>query len=383
VVQLGCGITGLVCAEILEKHPKVSEIVLADSKLEFPKALSARVKSDKMSVVKVDATKTDDLKKLMKGADLLIGSLPYVLSKKVLDVCAETGTNYEEFSLCVEGMEEFEETDKMCEKAGITALTAMGEDPGISDCFAVNGASKLDELMEAHVMDGDSGTAEEYDFFSLWSPVGMLEETTVPAAVCRDGKIEFVPPLHEKEIYEFPKPIGKLPVYKTSHEETYLMPKFIKGLKNADFRIAVDDNFAYTMKWIRKLGMHSLKPMDVKGVKVAPLDVVIALMPQPVDLIGKVKGFAAVVVEVIGKKNGKKTMVKTWAMMSHEKAYEICKSNATGYLVGAGGAVSAELFLEGHVKKKGFVVPEQMPNEKFMARLPTKQIEVRQEVKVL
>ena len=177
VVQLGCGLTGLVCAELLEKHPKVTELVLADSKLEAPKAMAARVKSDKFSIVKVDATNTADLKKIMKGTDLLIGSLPYVLSKKVLDVCADTGTNYEEFSLCVENMEEFEVADKSCQKCGITAMTAMGEDPGISDCFAVSGAGKLDEPQEAHVMDGDSGTAEGYDFFSLWSPVGMLEET--------------------------------------------------------------------------------------------------------------------------------------------------------------------------------------------------------------
>lgn len=367
----------------MERHPKVTELVLADSRLQAPKAMAARVKSDKISVVKADATKTADLKTLMKGTDLLIGSLPYVLSKKVLDVCAQTGTDYEEFSLCVENMEAFEAADKMCRKAGITAMTAVGEDPGISDCFAVSGASKLDEPMEAHVLDGDSGTAEGHDFFSLWSPIGLLEETSVPAAVFRDGKITFVPPIHEREIYEFPQPLGPLPVYKTSHEETYLMPRFIKGLRNADFKIALDDDFVHTMRWIRKLGMHSLKPIDVKGVKVAPLDVVIAMMPQPVDLIGKVKGFAAVVVEVIGLKNGKKTMVKTWTMMSHEKAYEICKSHATGYLVGVGGAVAAELFLEGEVKQKGFVVPEQMPADEFIAKLPAKHLEVKQEIKQL
>lgn len=367
----------------MAKHPKVTELVLADSRLEAPKAMAARAKSDKISIVKVDATKTADLKKLMKGTDLLIGSLPYVISKKVLDTCAATGTNYEEFSLCVESMEAFEETDKMAEKAGITAMTCMGEDPGISDCFAVSGAGKLDEPMEAHVLDGDSGTAEGYEFFSLWSPVGLLEETTVPAAVFRNGKIEFVPPLHEREIYEFPQPLGPLPVYKTSHEETYMIPRYIKGVKNSDFKIAIDDNFAHTMKWLKKLGMHSLKPMNVKGVQVAPLDVVIATMPQPVDLIGKVKGFAAVVVEVIGLKNGKKTMVKTWMMMSHEKAYEVAKSHATGFLVGAGGAVAAELFLEGEVKKKGFVVPEQLNADKFIAKLPGKHIDVKQEIKSL
>jgi saccharopine dehydrogenase-like NADP-dependent oxidoreductase len=383
LVQLGCGITGLVCAEHLSKNSRVDEVVLADARTDAAEAMAARVKSDKFSVKKVDSTKNTDLKKLLKGSDLVISSLPWLLNKRVLETAASLGIDYVDFCLTINKIEEYEPMAKMVKDSGITALTSTGEDPGISDCFARAGANMLDEAFETRTMDGDSGSAEGYDFFSLWSPIDLLEETTVPAAVFRDGKMTFVPPLHEKEYYDFPAPLGRLPVYKTNHEETYLMPKFIKGVRNADFRIAIDDGWAAAARMIKKLGMHSLEPIDVKGVKVRPIDVVVATMPRPVDLIGKVKGMAAIVVEVYGMKNGQKTMVKQWTMMSHEKAYQLCRSNATGYLVGTGGAAAAELLIEGEIKDKGYLVPEQLPAEKLLARLPAKGLEVMKEVKTL
>ena len=371
------------CAEHLAKHPRVDEVVLADARTDAAEKMAARVKTDKFLIKKVDSTKTSELKRLLKGSDLVVSSLPWLLNKKVLETAASMGIDYMDFCLTINTIEEYDPVAKMVKDAGITALTSTGEDPGISDCFARAGANMLDETVETRTMDGDSGSAEGYEFFSLWSPIDLLEETTVPAAVFRDGKMTFVPPLHEKEFYDFPAPLGRLPVYKTNHEETYLMPKFIKGVRNADFRIAIDDGWAAAAKMIKKLGMHSLTPLDVKGVKVRPIDVVVATMPRPVDLIGKVKGMAAIVVEVYGVKDGKKTMVKQWTMMSHEKAYELCRSNATGYLVGTGGAAAAQLLIDGEIKEKGYLVPEQLPAEKLLARLPAMGLEVKKEVKRL
>lgn len=380
VVQLGCGITGLVCAELLAKNPRVDQVVLADSYLDAAKAMAARVKNPKLSVEKVDASKSGDLKKLFRGKDLVISSVPWRLLGGVFRTACETKTDYVDFSLTGSSMEEFKEFEKMAEKSGITALTASGCDPGISDVFARYGANMLDVPEEAYVRDGDCGVAEGYDFFTLWSPVDMVEEATTPAAVFVNGKHSYLPPLHKREIYEFPPPIGPLPVYNTTHEETFLMPAYIKGIKHADFKIAIDDGFANTANFLRKIGMHSTKPINVKGVEVRPIDVVVATMPRPTELAGKVKGHAGIVVEVIGKKNGRRTMVKTWAVMSHEKAWEICRSNATGYLVGVGGAVASELLISGDVKGKGLIVPEMLPVEKFVKKLPEKALEVKQEI---
>jgi saccharopine dehydrogenase (NAD+, L-lysine-forming) len=372
-----------VCAEELAKNAKVSELVLADSRTEAAEAMASRLKSDKISVKKIDATSPKRLKDLLKGSDIVVNSLPWHLLKNAFDTAVGMGVNYVDFSLTVDNIEHFEPARKLCVENGVTAITAMGADPGISDSFAAYAAKKLDEPEEAHVMDGDCGVAEGYEFFSLWSPVDMLEEATVPAAVFRNGKIEYIPPLHEREEYDFPAPIGRLPVYKTNHEETYLMPMFIKGLKKADFRIAIDDNFAAMSKMIRRLGLHSLKPIEVDGCSVKPLKVVASMFPKTTDLAGKVKGYAGVVVDVIGKKKGKRTMVKVWTTMSHEEAYKRCRSNATGYLVGIGGAVGTELLINGDVKGPGIFVPEQLPVEKIISRLPSKGLEVKEETKTL
>ena len=383
IVQLGCGITGLVCAEQLERNSKVDELVLADSRTDAAEQMAKRVKSDKISVAKVDATNQSGLKKLLKGADVLVSSVPWELNRKILKTAMDAGVNYVDFCIVSDSFEQFNDYVAICKDAGLTALTAMGEDPGISDSFARYAANKLDVAEEAHVYDGDSGVAEGYDFFSLWSPVDMLEEATTPAAIFENGKHVYVPPLSKKHVYEFPQPIGPLTVYNTTHEETFLMPAFIKGIKKADFRIAIDDNFARTANMLRKMGMHSLKPVDVKGVLVRPLDVVAAVLPRPVELAGKVKGYAGIVVEVIGEKNGKKTKIKMWTTMSHERAYELCKSNATGYLVGVGGAIATEMLIEGDVKEKGLLVPEQLPAEKFMSHLRSKGLDVNEKTELL
>lgn len=380
VVQLGCGITGLVCAELLARNRLVDQVVLADARTDAAEAMAARVRSEKFSIAKVDARDPAQLKKLLEGKDLVVSSVPWALHRNVFKAACSAKVDYVDFSLTASSMEEFQEYSKLCEKSGITAITAAGADPGISDVFARYGADALDEPEEAYVRDGDCGVAEGYEFFTLWSPVDMLEEATTPAAVYEDGEIRYLPPLHKKEMYNFPPPIGPLPVYNTTHEETFLMPKFIKGIRKADFKIAIDDGFAAAANMLRKLGLHSLKEIDVNGCKVRPIDVVVALMPRPVDLAGKVKGYAGVVVEVIGKKAGRRTMVKTWTVMSHEKAYELCRSNATGYLVGAGGAVAAEMLLEREVEGKGLLVPEQLPAQRFISRLPPKGLEVKQEI---
>jgi len=383
VVQLGCGITGLVCAEHAVKNRKVDELILADAKIDGAEALVKRLKNDKFSIAKADANDAKSVRKLLNGCDLLVSSIPSELNMGVFKQVLAAGSDYIDFSVTSEAIFEFEKVAKMCEDAGITAITGMGADPGISDIFARYAANKLDSVYEAHVRDGDNGSAEGVEFFTLWSPLDMMEEATIEAAVLKDGKMTFLPPLHKKEIYKFPEPIGALPVYNTTHEETYLIPKFIKGIKNADFKIAMDDNFVDIANTLRKLGLHSLKQIDVKGTKTRPLDVVVSLMPRPVDLIGKVRGSAGVVVEMLGEKNGKGAMVKVWTTLSHEKAYRLTRSNATGHLVGTGGAIGVELIASGEVRKKGLFVPELLPAERCVDLISEKGLEVNEEMSYL
>jgi len=376
VVQLGCGITGLVCAEHVARNRKVDEVVLADIRTDGALRLASKKGQGKFRVTKLDARDLDSVRKVLKGCDVLVSAIPSEMNLKVMMKAVDAGVNYVDFSVALEIIDDFKKYRRMCERAGVTAITGMGADPGLSDVFARYGADRLDSAYEARVRDGDNGVAQGVGLFSLWSPLDMMEEVTINAAVFRNGKVEWLPPLHKKEMYPFPEPIGPLPVYNTTHEETFMIPMFIKGIRHADFKIAVDDGFAAAANMIRKLGMHSLKELDVKGVKVRPLDVVVATMPTPTEMIGKVKGSAGIVVEVIGKKNGRKAMAKTWTALSHEEAHRKYGSNATGYLVGAGGAVGAELIISGAVSDRTLFAPELLPAEKVISMLPGKGLAV-------
>jgi saccharopine dehydrogenase-like NADP-dependent oxidoreductase len=63
-------------------------------------------------------------------------------------------------------------------------------------------------------------------------------------------------------------------------------------------------------------------------------------------------------------------MAKTWTTLSHEVAFEKYGSNATGYLVGAGGSIGAELIVTGAVREQTLLPPESLPAEKVISMLP-------------
>ncbi|MEM4264970.1 MAG: saccharopine dehydrogenase C-terminal domain-containing protein [Thermoplasmata archaeon] len=371
VVQLGCGITGLVCAEELSKNKKVSELVLADIDIAPAQALAGRLGSDKIVVTKTDAREEKNLKRLIRDADLLISSVSWMLGQHVIKMAAKTNTNYVEFSMGLP-YDFIDKPEKYIGKTEATILSCMGEDPGITDVFARHSANLLERVDRIRVMDGDNGSAEGCKFFSLWSPQDLMDELATPAGVFKDGKMITIPPLSSSDVYEFPEPIGKLKVFNTDHEETHLISRLIKGVKDVDFRIAIDEEFVNVVRALQLVGMHRRDEIDVHGVKVRPIDVLTALMPKPTDLIGKIKGHAAIVVETTGMKSGKKTMIKMSLMMSHEKAYELAHSNATGYLVGMGGAIGAEMLLDGIIDRKGAVFPEQVDSEEFLRRMRQK-----------
>jgi saccharopine dehydrogenase (NAD+, L-lysine-forming) len=381
VVQLGCGVCGLVCAEHLAKNKKIDQLVLADSKPEGASALADRLKLDKVTVLEVDGRNRSALEELLKDVDIVVATMPWRMNRLVMEICSETKTDYVDFGMPFDSTgPDFDRYSDMCKKAGISALVGMGSEPGISDIYAMHAASKLDRADEAHIYDGDTASVEGEEYFSLWSPIDLLDETSVPAAVFRDGAIEFIPPLSAKQIYDFPAPVGKLPVYSTNHDETYFMPQGIPTLTQASFNIGIDDRFAQAAEIFRKWGLLGKEDIMVKGTKIRPLDVVASMLKPPSAFADRVKGDCCFVVDVKGELGGRNVLLKVWTMMSHEEAYRKYRTNGGAYFVGTGGAVATEMLIDGEVEEKGIVIPEQLSHESFMKRLAEKEIHAREEL---
>ena len=71
VLVVGAGGQGGPCASILARDKDVSEIVLGDIDLELANRVKGKIKSDKITAVKLDAGKVEDIKNAAKEVSVI------------------------------------------------------------------------------------------------------------------------------------------------------------------------------------------------------------------------------------------------------------------------------------------------------------------------
>ena len=387
---MGCGGVGQCIAQNLAKSNLVSELVLADINLKGAEYVAKRTGSGKIEIIKTDASDPKELVKLAKKVDILVNAVAPAFNLKIMEGCLKGGANYIDMASTYELSDdttsvvidnhELAQNDKW-EEAGLLALISLGVEPGMSNIFAKRSADRMESVDYVKVRDGDNGCIEGYEFLTTFSPEAMLEEVLVDPQHWENGRWHRSPALEVSEIYDFPPPVGPLRVYRTDHEEQELIPQFLgKPVRNVDFMIGLDEKFIGYVKALKKLGLTSRLPVDVKGTKVVPLDLVVSLMPRPDSLGDKIKGTSIAMVEVGGRMNGQDTIIKTWISMSHERAYEISGQNATPYTTAMPVAVVVEMFARGEIRAKGVKTPESVDPVKFCNYLPAKEIPVHEEI---
>src|ERR671937_79869 len=73
------------------------------------------------------------------------------------------------------------------------------------------------------------------------------------------------------------------------HEEVLLVPRFI-DCKRVTFKYGLGEEFIEVLRTLHKLGLDSKEPLRVKGLEVAPRDVVAAALPDPATLGERMTG---------------------------------------------------------------------------------------------
>jgi saccharopine dehydrogenase-like NADP-dependent oxidoreductase len=175
------------------------------------------------------------------------------------------------------------------EAEGRLALVGIGVEPGLSDIFARYAADHLFERIdELGVRDGanlavhdESGKEIFAPSFSIWT---TIEECLNPPVVYERGTgWSTTPPFSEPEVFDFPEGIGPVECVNVEHEEVLLMPRYIDAGR-VTFKYGLGDEFINVLATLHRLGLDSAEPVDVKGVKVSPRDVVAACLPDPAGI---------------------------------------------------------------------------------------------------
>jgi saccharopine dehydrogenase (NAD+, L-lysine-forming) len=379
----GYGAVGTAICGDLAKTPHISEVVCAGRNIDKAKQLAQKLKSDKVTPKKVDASSSDELMKALKEVDIVINASLPEYNLTIMEVALKNGAHYIDNAV-YESVDHKLKFDDAYRDAGLTGLLNLGEDPGLSNIFARYAADRMDRVDEIRIRDGETCESEKYTFMATFSPEVFLGgEIFLEPLIFENGAFKHLPPFSGEEVYNFPDPVGPQTLYCTDHEETETLPRFIKkGVKYADFKLAFSPEIVELLKTLNELGLMSMKPIDVKGVKVSPLDVFISLIPTPAEIGGKVEGYACILADVRGEKEGDKIHYVVYTFMNHKEAYRKLGVTATAYLTGIPAAVGAAMLADGSIKKRGVYPPEVLEPEPFLARIRQKDISIYEKVTV-
>jgi saccharopine dehydrogenase-like NADP-dependent oxidoreductase len=259
------------------------------------------------------------------------------------------------------------ERSKQWEAKGILAIVGNGVEPGMADVFARYAQDHLfDEIEEIGIRDGANLEVKGYEFapnFSIWT---TIEECLNPPVIWEKDKGWFTTePFSEPETFEFPDGIGPVECVNVEHEEVLLIPRWVK-CKRVTFKYGLGDEFIAVLKTLKMLGLDNKEKINVKGVQVAPRDVVAACLPDPAHLGDLMSGKTSAGTWVKGWKDGKPRQVYIYQVADNDDCMKRLGCQAVVAQTAFNAVISWELLFKGEWKGSGVLGPEAFDPLPFM-----------------
>ena len=387
VLVVGAGGVGEAIARMAKPREWVEQMVLADYNLVRAKEVQAKLGDDNRFPVEfIDASKQDMIEELARkyGVNLIMNAVDPVYNEKIFDAAFNVDVNYMDMAMTLSkphpenpfnksyiklGDYQFEKSNQWEEK-GLLALVGLGVEPGVADVFARYAQDCLfDEIEEIGIRDGANLVVEGYEFapnFSIWT---TIEECLNPPVIWEQDKGWFTTePFSEPEVFEFPEGIGKIEVVNVEHEEVLLVPRWVKT-RRVTFKYGLGDQFISVLKTLKMLGLDNKEPIDVKGVKVAPRDVVAACLPNPAYLGDKMSGKTCAGTWVKGKKDGQEKQVYLYQVADNAECMQTWGCQAVVAQVAFSPLLAMDLIEHGQWKGVGVLGPESFNPLPYMDKM--------------
>jgi len=385
VLVVGTGAQGAPCASILARDTDVAEIVLADVDLDVANKVRDKIKSSKITTMKIDVEKIEDLDRGANGVDVVINLTLPRLNANIMKAALRNGAHYVDTAFDEPIWPQIIEKqplefDNEFKEAGLTALIACGGSPGITNVLTRYICDKLDRVDEIMIRVGNKSLKESKEPVKGWEPdwcpeIALMGYSFEPP-IFEDGEYKHYPPFSECEEYDFPAPTGSVLLCYQDHEEAVTLPHFIgKGVKYVGFKYPVDMLAGAFIK----MGFANSEPIDVKGVKVVARDVLLGLVHHSVDFfLAEDENSARLppesanpcAIEVKGEKSGENVKyIISWPLSlftnTEEKLAFYRRFGTANIGTALPAIVGAKMCVEGDAGK-GIIAPECIEPTKFL-----------------
>lgn len=390
VLVVGSGGVGSAFVAIASRRKAYQHITVADIDIDRAHAAVATAENTedgRIEAATIDASDERSVAELAVrcGADVILNACDPRFNPPIFQGAFAAGCHYVDMAMHMSEphpTHPYEQTGRrlgdaqfaqspLWKNRGLMALVGMGVEPGFSDVAARYAADHLfSKIEEIGVRDGADLVVDGYDFaptFSIWT---TIEECLNPPVIYERSRGWFTTePFSEPEMFTFPEGIGPVQCVNVEHEEVILIPRWI-DVERVTFKYGLGDDFINVLKTLQKLDLVSTEPVEVRGVKVSPRDVVAAALPDPADLGDKMHGrtCAGTWVKGLGL-DGEPREVYLYHIVDNAWSMKEFGHQAVVWQTAVMPVVAIELMATGVWAAKGVVGPEALPSEPFLELL--------------
>jgi lysine 6-dehydrogenase len=348
VIVLGAGLVGKAMAIDLSKNWDVTSVDINEEAL-------AEVEKQGVKTQQADLSNLSHLASILQPYDLVVGAVPGFMGLQTVKTVIEAGKNMVDISFFPEDPFQL---DGLAKSKNVTIVTDCGVAPGLGNII-LGYRNKRMKITDYECLVGGLPVVREwpYEYKAVFSPIDVIEEYIRPARYVQNGAMVVKDALSDPELIHFDG-IGTLESWNSDG-----LRSLIKTMPNIPNMIEKTLRYPGCIEYLRVLretGFFSYDVLEVKGVKIRPIDVTAKLLFPKWKLKPGEEEFTVMRIRMSGEENGKMKKYEYNLLDRTEKQTgTLSMARTTGYTCTA----AVNLVLNGGYTRQGISPPEYLGEE--------------------
>jgi saccharopine dehydrogenase-like NADP-dependent oxidoreductase len=369
----------------------ITKIRICDTSRSRMETLVNELGDPRLELVDLDVTDPAKLAAAISGADICINCVPTLAGHQMVIFEAAFAARVPYVDLGGLGtytVKQIAEHERF-KAAGVTAVTGVGADPGMSNVICRAVANELDTIEKINLYWAAELIGPENPVLvPPYSISTVLAEYAHPSTQFLDGKHVTCPPMTGVEVLDLPEPWGRCEFMYSPHSEQLTVPLAEgiaeKGIREFTWKLHLPHREHEAWVGLVKAGFGDFdNPVEVGGISVKPLDVLAKVIQRNIeknaDKIPEQQSHEIHFAIGHGTKNGRPAMARCDVIVTPDPMYDGYVDACTSMCA----SIAAQLMLK-HPRKPGVYAPEgYFDVADFLAEAEKRRFKVRRSVEYL
>lgn len=360
ILVIGSGLMGPAAAYNALTDAQVAQVTLADKDAAQLAAAAARLKPllanpARLETTVIDLADQQAAAALIARHDAVVAALPSAVIPLGVRAAAAARTPWVDLSWPADA--ELPDLKRLAAENGVLVIPGCGVEPGLTEIMARYVAEKLDRVDELHIKCGGIPVQPDGPLnYRIVFGGKRLPLREYDAHIAEHGALQPVPRYSGVETLHVAG-VGELEAWHEGFMPWLLELDALKGIRLGTQKTVRWPGYAAKAETLRELGLLSLQPVDVDGVRVAPKYVVDAVLYPHVRLREDERDLTIFRVEVRGEKDG---FPRRYSIDMVDRYDEALGFTSMARVTAFTGAIVARMAARNAFATAGWVTPEKL-----------------------